>query len=85
MRMRPGFGPTCPGCYPMRPGCFVALIEFLNKFAVSHHAVTASPFCTSARQITAILARNALSAYVVDRIGGARPLHACHPSPPSHT
>jgi len=69
----------------MRPGCFVALIEFLNKFAVSHHAVTASPFCTSARQITAILARNALSAYVVVLIGGARPLHACHPSPPSHT
>ncbi len=31
----------------MRPGCFVALIEFLNKFAVSHHAVTASPFCTT--------------------------------------
>ena len=39
----------------MRPGCFVALIEFLNKFAVSHHAVTASPFCTSARQITLTL------------------------------
>ena len=48
----------------------VALIEFLNKFAVSHHAVTAAPFCTSARQITAILARNALSVYVVDQIGG---------------
>lgn len=50
--------------------CFVALIEFLNKFAVSHHAVSAAPFCTSARQISTILARNALSAYVVDRIGG---------------
>ena len=27
----------------------VELIEFLNKFAVSHHAITAAPFCTSAR------------------------------------
>ena len=65
----------------MCPGYIVALIEFLNKFAVSHHAVTAAPFCTSARQITAILARNALSVYVVDQIGGA-PL--APPSPPHH-
>eukprot|EP00908_Phaeocystis_cordata_P022637 Transcript_5058.p1 GENE.Transcript_5058~~Transcript_5058.p1 ORF type:complete len:527 (-),score=222.02 Transcript_5058:215-1795(-) len=50
--------------------CILALIEFVNKFAVSYHAVTGAAFCTSAKEISGTLAKNALSVYIVDRIGG---------------
>ena len=41
-------------------------IEFLTKFAVSFHALTGDPFCTSARTFTAHLKRHGITAYFVD-------------------
>lgn len=51
-------------------GCVRALsrlLEFLNKFALIFHAVSAEPFCASARQMTRMLRAHGLSAYLVDR------------------
>ena len=47
--------------------CIMRYIQWLTKFCVAWHAVTAQPFCTSARGVFDMLGRHGLAALVVDR------------------
>ena len=47
--------------------CIMRYIQWLTKFCVAWHAVTAQPFCTSARGVFDMLGRHGLAVLVVDR------------------
>jgi len=48
--------------------CLLDCLEWLTKFAVAFHAITGNDFCSSGKQVSALLVRHGLSGWFVDRI-----------------
>lgn len=63
---------ACVACAAQALGSAAAL---LNRYSIAHVAVVGESYCASSRLVSALLARRALSAVVVDRLSAAV-LHA---------